>query len=131
MAMACFSSLLQKLVESRSRAVSAQEFWVKWQISLVGRWRSECNNRVVSVAHNTNHLCSIKQSYQRLMEIRCYLFASCSDLTHAPPILSRGSITGDCEPFDGPPVWASKPETPLGIGSMMWANGDLQDETSY
>ena len=26
---ACFSSLVQKLVESRSRAVSAQAFWVK------------------------------------------------------------------------------------------------------
>ena len=25
-----FSSLVQKLVDSRSRAVSAQAFWVKW-----------------------------------------------------------------------------------------------------
>jgi hypothetical protein len=37
--MVCFSSLVHKLVESRSRAVLAQAFWVKFPLKPTGEFR--------------------------------------------------------------------------------------------
>jgi hypothetical protein len=53
--MACFSSFVQKLVESRSRAVPAQTFWLKWTHSI----GSSIGFSQENIQSHQNHWCKV------------------------------------------------------------------------